>query len=397
MEFYFLVLCFIKIMSEWFFRQISQRKTPVFAAAGIESVFPEYMLYFAADEKTEQPTSKKLSDTRKKGQVAKSPDLNAAIILLIAAVMLAASGDEGFKLIYRFFYGSFNNYLNYSVSEGNLRGLTVFYIAESLKIVGILFLTVMISGIAANLAQSGFLFSLDPLKPNFKRLNPIEGMKNLFSKRALFTLVKSIAKLLLIGYISYNFIKKNIEFIFSITGISYQALFPFMKGLLSGLLFQIVAALLIIGIVDFVFQKYEYKKNLRMTKQEVKEEYKQMEGDPKIKGARRQKQRQMSMNRMMSAVSKATVIVTNPTHLAVALKYEHNVDPVPVLVGKGADYIAAKIRELAKENNIPIVENKPLAQLLYKKVEIGQEVPPVFYQAVAEILAAVIRMKKKAI
>lgn len=359
--------------------------------------FLDNLLFFASDEKTEEPTPKKLSESRKKGQVVKSQDLNSAIILLVCTLLVAASGDYGFQQIYKFLYVSLDHYINYQLTESNLMNVFIFFMVETLKLVGIIFSVVMAAGIVSNIAQSGFVFSFEPLKPNFKKLNPIEGFKNLFSKRATFNFIKTFLKFLLVGYTSYLFVKKNVILILSVTGVGMQAIFPLVKSIVLKLLTQIVFIMLALGILDFIFQKYDYKKGLKMTKQEVKEEYKQMEGDPQIRSARRQKQRQISMNRMMSEVSKSTVIITNPTHLAIALRYEHNVDDVPILVAKGADYVAGKIRELAKENNIPIIENKPLAQVLYKKVEIGQDVPSVFYQAVAEILAVVMRMKKKVI
>lgn len=373
---------------------------PVFGTAGSSFVpsWKEYICYFADEgEKTEQPTGRKIKETRKKGQVVKSPDLNAAIILLICAMLMTIAGEYSFKEIYRFMYKCFSDYVNYAISLDNIRNLILFYIFEFIKIVGITFAVVMVIGIVANLIQSGFVFSTDPLKPNLKKLNPIEGFKNIFSKRSLFNLLKTLLKFVFIGFVAYTFIRDNIDKILIASAVGVYELFPFVKDVLFQLIIRVLAVMMILGIVDYIYQRYDYKKRLRMTKQEVKEEWKQSEGDPQIRSARRQKQRQLSMNRMMAAVADATVVITNPTHLAIAIRYDTKLDEVPVVVAKGADYVAGKIRERAKEHNVPIIENKPLAQVLYKQVEINEEVPPALYQAVAEILAVVISLNKKAV
>ncbi len=353
------------------------------------------ILYFAnTDEKTETPTHKKLQDSKKKGQVVKSQDLNAAIILLVCAVLMSIVGEYSFNKIYRFLHICFANYLNYPLEPGNFSNIASFYMTQFFSITGITFGVVMVVGVLANLAQSGFVFSTEPLKPSLKKLNPIEGFKNLFSKRAAFNFFKTLMKLVLIGTVAFIYIKDNLDKIFAVGGMSVFGLFILLEDLLFRLVVRIVIVLLILGVMDFIFQKYDYKKRLRMSKHEVKEEWKQSEGDPLIRSMRKQKQRQLSMNRMMAEVADATVIITNPTHLAIALRYNET-DEIPVLVGKGADYIAGKIREVAREQEIPIIENKPLAQVLYKQVEIDEEVPPSLYQAVAEILAVVMKIKKK--
>lgn len=354
------------------------------------------MFYFAeAGEKTEQPTSKKLSDSKKKGQVAKSPDLNAAIILLVSALLMMIVGESSFQKVCEFLYVNFTEYINYPLSNSNLQSIFGIYIYHFFRVVGVAFIVIMIVGVTANLVQTGVIFSLEPLKPNFSRMNPIEGLKNLFSKRSLFNLIKTLLKFILTGVVAFGFVNDNIDKILSVSGIGVFGLFILIKDLIFQLIVRIIAIMLVLGIIDFVFQKYDHKKRLRMTKHEVKEEWKQSEGDPMIRSMRKQKQKQMSMNRMMAEVSDATVVVTNPTHLAIALRYEENVDEIPVLVAKGADIVAGKIREIAKENKIPVIENKPLAQVLYKQVELGEEVPPSLYQAIAEILAVVMKIKKK--
>ncbi len=391
---------------EWMVLLIALSAGIVFFSTQQLQVFPSYTVYqdciaaqmfnFAeAGEKTEQPTPKKLSESKKKGQVAKSQDLNAAIILLICAILMTLIANSSIEKVCEFLYVNFTEYIKYPLNDSNLQSLFSVYLYYFFRITGITFVVVMAMGITANLIQSGFLFSLEPLKPSLNKLNPIEGFKNLFSKRAIFNLIKTLLKFILIGVVAFGFVKDNIDKILSVSGVGVFGVFAFIKDLIFHLIVRVIAVMLLLGIIDYVFQRYDYKKRLRMTKHEVKEEWKQAEGDPMIRSMRRQKQRQMSMNRMMAEVSDATVVITNPTHLAIALRYEENVDEIPVLVGKGADYTAGKIREIAKDNDIPIIENKPLAQVLYKQVDIGEEVPPSLYQAVAEILAIVMKIKKR--
>ena len=353
-------------------------------------------IYFAdANEKTEQPTQKKLQDAKKKGNVTKSVDLTGAIILIIILVLMSAVGDKGVRSIYDFVTLIISEFTNTQLTENNVINLYKMSLLFFFKTTGLTFVVVMVAGVIANIAQTGFIRSTDPLKPDFKKLNVIKGIKNMFSKKALFNLFKTLMKFIFIGIIAYNFVKAHIGDIFSMTGLNIAAIYPFIKDLIFSLLIQVAAIMLVLGIIDFVFQKYDYKKQLKMTKQEVKEEYKQMEGNPEIKSQRKQKQKQLSMNRMMSAVAESTVVVTNPTHFAIAIKYKNDEDEVPLVVAKGADYMAAKIREKAKDEKVPIIENRYLARLLYKKVEIGQGIPGDLFQAVAEILAVVYKMKRK--
>ncbi len=351
-------------------------------------------MFFAADDKTEDPTPKKLLDARKKGQVAKSTDLNSVIILLLMAILLTYSGEYGYTRLYILLYGALSN-AEYMVTEGNLRPLLIHYGYSYFSVMIIVFGTVMVSGTVANLSQTGFLFSVDPLKPNLKKLNPIEGFKNLFSKKTLFNLAKTLFKFLLVGYVAYFFAKANLPKIVSVAGMEAKDVFPFVKDLIYSLVVRIAIVLGVLAVIDYVYQRYDFKKNLRMTKNEIKEEMKQMEGDPQIKSQRKQKQRQMAMSRMMADVPEATVILTNPTHLSIALRYDENREGVPIVVAKGADILAFKIREIAKEHEVPIIENKALARTLYKRSEVGDEVPTDLYQAVAEILAIVYRMNSK--
>ena len=256
-------------------------------------------------------------------------------------------------------------------------------------------LLIMVFGIIGNLIQTGLMFVGEGLKPQISKLNPINGFKNMFSLKALGNLVKSIVIIVVLFNIGYSFLEKNFEGIIKSGDIYLPFLLDTIIELIKGLLGRICLAVVVIAIIDYVYQRYTHNKELKMTKQEVKEEYKQMEGDPHIKGKIKQKQREMANQRMMQSVPSAAVIVTNPTHISIAIRYERGKDTTPVVVAKGADNIAFKIREIAKEHDIPIIENKPLARLIYKEVEINQEIPEEMYQAVAEVLVAVYKIKNK--
>ena len=253
----------------------------------------------------------------------------------------------------------------------------------------------MALGIVINLVQTGFMLTGEPLKPDLKKINPIEGFKNIFSKKVIFNLLKNVLKLTLVFYIAVDNISESFDQILNSGSIGTEKLFGFISTFAKDLIIDISVIMLILAIVDYIFQKREFKKNLMMTKQEVKDEYKEMEGNPQIKSARQQKQRQMAMMRMMSDVPSATVVVTNPTHIAIALRYDTEKDMAPIVVAKGADAVANRIKDLAKENKVPIIENKPLARAMFKQVEIGESVPVELYKAVAEIIALVYQLQAK--
>ena len=255
-------------------------------------------------------------------------------------------------------------------------------------------LAVMVVGLAVNFFQVGLNVSTDKIQPKFDNLNPINGVGRMFSKRSLVELVKSVLKIVVIGFFIYNYLKDEIftmpQFIFYDLGTSLAK----MSEIIFTLAFQVIGVIFVLAVLDFGYQKWQTTQDLKMTKQEVKDEFKQTEGDPQIKGKIRQKQRQMAMSRMMQEVPKADVIVTNPTHFAVALKYEKGMT-APVVVAKGADFVAQKIKSVGRENDVPLVENRPLARALYASTEVGDSVPRELYQSVAEVLAYVYRLKHR--
>ncbi|MGL5479266.1 MAG: flagellar biosynthesis protein FlhB, partial [Clostridium sp.] len=254
---------------------------------------------------------------------------------------------------------------------------------------------IMIAGVCANLMQTGFILTGEPLKVQLSKLNPINGFKNMFSKRSAVDLVKNITVVAIVGILGYTYVKSNYSKILQISNLYLPTVGKEIQTLILGIFLEITIVLIILAAIDYFIQFRFHQKDLRMSKQEIKEEFKQMEGDPQIKGKIKQKQREMATRRMMQSVADATVVITNPTHIAIALKYDESKGEAPVVVAKGGDHIAIKIKELAKENNVPIMENKPLARLMFDQVEIDQQIPGDMYQAVAEILAMVYKMKNK--
>ena len=244
-----------------------------------------------------------------------------------------------------------------------------------------------------SIVQVGWKVSTKPMKPELSKLNPLNGFKRIFSKDSLFELVKSILKIVIIIYIAYTSIKDNANDLFALYDLGLNQAVALVGTLIIKTGIKISIVYLVIGLADFIYQKHKFNEDMKMTKQEVKDEYKNTEGDPQIKGRQRRKMQEVSQKRMMQDVPKADVVITNPTHFAVALKYEAKVSSAPVVLAKGEDYLAQKIKEVARENKIEIVENKPLARMLYHNVDVGAEIPPELYQAVAEVLAAVYKAK----
>ncbi len=354
-------------------------------------------LIFAGDDKTEEATPKKKSDSRGKGQIARSKDVSVAITMLVCTLLISVLWGmltTGFKDIIIYFF-------KFPMLETLSQEGTFFNIAFTviLKIAGLLLpfaLPIMIGGIVASLLQTGFLFTKEPLKPSFGKLNPLTGMKNMFSKRSLVDLAKNMVVITIVTYVAYNYMVKNYQSILGISNLYLPSLGDEVKNLVVGIFKQICIVLVTIAAIDYFLQFRMHNKEMRMTKQEIKDEYKQSEGDPQLKGKIKQKQREIGMKRMMQSVADATVVITNPTHLAIALKYEEGGRmEAPKVVAKGADYVALKIKNMAKEHEVPVIENKPLARMMYDRVEIDDDIPQDLYQGVAEILAVVMKLKNK--
>ncbi len=345
-------------------------------------------------QKTERPTAKRLKKARDEGQVAKSQELSSAFNLA-----------GGFLILY-FLFGNLVNSLRgkmYSfltlaemseiTRDNSLELILGTYIYIIQLVIPIMLITGVV-GLFVNLIQVGPRFIPKLILPKLSKLNPIEGAKRLFSLKSVIELVKSLAKAIIIGFLTYSQFKKAWPDLVTLTGQGIEPGLLFIANLLVRTITSILIFLIILGIFDYIYQRWEFIRNLRMSKQEVKDEYKEYEGDPQIKSHRRRKQRELSMNRMIKAVEEADVVITNPTHIAVALQFDIQSMEAPLVVAKGEGFIARKIKEVAVEYGVEIVENKPLARALNAVAEIGQEIPPDLYQAVAEVLAYIYRNHK---
>ncbi|MCP4370003.1 MAG: flagellar biosynthesis protein FlhB [Deltaproteobacteria bacterium] len=345
-------------------------------------------------EKTEQPTPKKIADARKKGTVAKSREIPSAIIMLTSLGIFFFSGSWMFSSLSEFMASIFKNIGSFRVHDITTAStLSITILKNVLSIILPFMLAIVAAGIVANIMQIGFLFSPEAFSPKLSKFNPIKGIKKLFSLRSFIELVKSLIKITFVGGIAYLTIKAELKTIPTLMQMDVKDIISFI-GITSFKIYLYVSmAMIILAVLDYVYQKYEHIKNLKMTKQEVKDENKQTEGDPQVKARIRSIQIEMSRRRMMESVPEADVVITNPTHLAIALKFDSEKMIAPKIVAKGAGKIAERIREIADENYVPIVENKLLAQTLFKITEIGDYIPAELYQAVAEVLAYVYRLK----
>ncbi|MBS4217735.1 flagellar biosynthesis protein FlhB [Bacillus sp. FJAT-49711] len=352
-------------------------------------------LQFFAGEKTEKATPKKRLDARKKGQTAKSQDVNTAIGLLAVFLFLLFFSSNMGKIAVDTFRHSFNEFLLMEVSEANIQLILLDILKEIAFLLGPVMLIALIAGIASNLMQVGFMVTGEPLQPKLEKLDPIKGMKRIFSIRAIVELLKSILKIGFVGSITFFVLWIRIDEVLILSHKSIGSALKTVGSLTMQMGIAASLALLFLSLFDYLYQKYDYEKNIRMSKQDIKDEFKNTEGDPLIKSKVKQKQREMAMSRMMQEVPKADVIITNPTHYAIALKYDEEIDDAPVIIAKGVDFMAQKIKYIASEHNIIMVENRPLARSLYDQIDIGQKVPDDFFKAVAEILAYVYRIKHK--
>jgi len=358
-------------------------------------------LQFFADsaaDKTEEATSKKLSDARNEGQVAKSTELvNGAMLFVffLAIKLFCGYMANGFiKAFYR-------NYMYISVYSvqipeiGNVNAMFRRALLDILLLTFPIFIFAIVVAFALNVFQVKWKVTTKPLKPKLSKLNPISGFKKIFSLGKLFELVKSVAKIGIIFGVAYSTIASELDTLKILYDMELVSAVIYISNFVINMGIKISAVYLLIGLVDFIYQKLKFKKDMRMSKQEVKDEYKQQEGDPQVKGKIKSKMRETSMRRMMQKMPDADVVITNPTHFACAIQYDKEKAAAPVLIAKGADHLAQKLKDIAKEHNVPIVENKPLARMLYYNVEIDTEIPQELYQMTAEVLAYVYQLKNK--
>ncbi len=352
-------------------------------------------------EKTEEPTSKKKSDTRKDGKVPKSKELSSGVELIALFLILKfwiGHMGENFMKLFSEIYEKIPDYTIFwegKIVREDYRILINSVIVEILIQLLPFFVVGVFLAVGINMLQFRFQIATKPLKPKFSKLNPVSGMKRLFSKEKIIELLKSIAKIILITYVVYSTVKDEWVYLVKFYSMPLNQALELIGNIVINMGLKISLVFMVIAFADLIYQRRKFHNDIKMTKQEVKDEYKNAEGDPQIKGKIRSKMREASQRRMMQDVPKADVVITNPTHFAVAIRYDAEEGSAPKVLAKGADYVAQKIKEIAKENKVEIVENKPLARMLYANVDIGQEVPPELYQAVAEVLAMVYKMQGK--
>lgn len=345
-------------------------------------------------EKTEEPSAKRRADFRKKGQVAQSKEVQTAMLftfILLLWIFYMPNFWNGLSLLVSSIW---DNLGSFDGSPEDVYNLTLFVIKEMAILLLPLFVLVMVIGFFSSVFQIGWLFTTQPLTPDFSKLNPINGFGRMFSMKSLVDLVKSVLKVLLIGWIAYATVYNTFEEALILAETNVTETIMFLGRTATLILAKVCGILIIIAAIDFLYTRYEMGEKMKMTKQEVKEEFKEMEGDPYIKGQIRRIQQEMARKRMMAEVPDADVVITNPTHLSIAIKYETATMDAPVIIAKGADHVAMKIREIARENEIPLIENPPVARLLHK-IDLGAAIPEEMFKAVAEILAHVYSLKNK--
>ena len=345
------------------------------------------------DSRTEKATPKKRRDERKQGNVPMSRDVTAVASLIAAYALLRIMAPTIVEKI--------SNFMRYCIGEIPLTGLSFQGMLEALRMhligaiaatVGIFAAGVALVSIAATMAQTKLLVTATPLKPKLDRLNPINGFKKLFSLKGLIETAKSLVKIVLLLYLIYSNLMDIIDVTHKYLYNDIATCAAHVFDSVLGMIFDIIIAFTAVAAADYLYQNWEYERNIKMSKQEIKEEYKMLEGDPKIKGKIKERQRQMAMSRMMQQVPKADVVIKNPTHFAVALRYRPEVDNAPVVLALGQDEVALRIIAIAESNQVAVIENVPLARALYASSELNREIPPEFYGAVAEVLVYIFRL-----
>jgi flagellar biosynthetic protein FlhB len=352
-------------------------------------------LQFFAQEKTEKATPKKRQDSRKKGQVAKSNEVPTALIMLFVFLLLFFIGSWLKDQFVHIFHMGYYEFFHWEITVDTVSSLFQIMTWEATKIVAPIMTIALVAGVFANYLQVGFLIATDPLKMKFERINPIQGIKRIFSLRAVVEFLKSIFKISFISFVVAIILWAHLSEIFLLAqknaanALQLIGSITFQVGLIVAII------LLFLSILDYLYQRYEFEKSIRMSKHDIKDEHKRTEGDPLIRSKIKERQRQMAMRRMMQEIPKADVVITNPTHYAVAIQYNQDEMEAPRVVAKGVDFVALKIKEIAQQHDVVVMENKPLARALYQQVEIGDAVPEELYKAVAEVLAYVYRIKGK--
>jgi flagellar biosynthetic protein FlhB len=345
-------------------------------------------------DKTEAPSARRLADAREKGQIPRSMELNTAAVLLVGTLLLQGQGGGLVGAIRELLVNAISHPSVQDPNEAWLRDLFYTSAMRVLPSLGLFLISILVLGVAVTVAQTGFLWASKRVGFDFSRLNPLSGFKRIFSSQGLFEIGKNLLKLGLVGYVAYSYLNTNAAELMRLCQMDFSIAVQSWLSLAITLALRIGGSYLVLAIADYAYQRWNFMKKMRMTKEEVKEEYKHSEGNPFLKGRIRSQMRRMARTRMMTNVPKATVVITNPTHFAVAIEYNAHMD-APKVVAKGAHLIAQRIVAIARENNIPIVENVPVARGLYRNVQVDEKIPSDFFRAVAEILAYVYRTREQ--
>ncbi|MEJ5261735.1 MAG: flagellar biosynthesis protein FlhB [Ignavibacterium sp.] len=353
------------------------------------------MAEFEGQEKTEQPSSKKLEDARKKGQVAKSIEVNSLAIVVTGLITIFFLQSYIGQRVSSFSINIFNSLDVLPNKLSLLPNLAFDWFMFFFSVMAPIMTAILIVGLASNIAQVGFKLSPEALQPKFSKLNPVSGIKRIFSSRSVVEILKTVLKFFVIALFTYLILSDLIIASAYLDNLNPSEIIIFMLDNAFSLLWKIALLYAVIAAIDFVYQRYKFRKDMMMTKQEVKEEMKQLEGDPTVKGRIRKMQMQAAQQRMMANLPTADVVITNPTHYAVALKYDMTKDSAPEVIAKGVDLLAQRIKKVAAEHNIPLHEDRELARALYKMCDVGDKIPPSLFKAVAQVLAYVYSLKKK--
>jgi flagellar biosynthetic protein FlhB len=348
-------------------------------------------------ERTEKATPKRRSEARKKGQVAKSREVTSVMVLLTGLLALFFLGSYFYGQLSSLMVQFFSQIGTITITPGNIHVLQNQLIVSTSLILAPFLGVVVVASVVSNYVQVGNFFSWELIKPDLAKVFSLRGLRRLFSAQSLLELLKSIGKMLIVGGMAYYTIKKELPNILPLMDQEIGRICGYIFSVSFDIFLNTVLVMMLLAGLDYIYQRWSYEKALRMSRQEVKDEGKQAEGDPLVKARLRSMQRDLARRRMMAEVPRADVIITNPTHVAVALLYISGEMDAPKVVAKGAGFVAEKIKAVALEHKVPILENKPLAQILFKTVEVGQMIPVTLYHLVADVLAFVYRMKKKAL
>jgi len=346
-------------------------------------------------ERTEQGTPKRREEAREKGRVAKSREVSSVAGLAACLIYFYFNATGLLEKITAIMTSTFRSAGRVTISIDNVQVLFTGLLFKVFILLLPVFIVVLLVGVFANIIQVGALFSPSAIQPELSKIDPLKGLQRLFSMNSFVELIKNILKMLIIGFVSYIVVKNEVRGFLPLAEQTVWEILVYLGKITFKILLTTCWVLILLAILDYVYQRWEYEKGLRMSRQEIKEEFKNSEGDPAIRARIKRLQREMSRKRMMAAVPKADVVITNPTHLAIALQYDQGKSIAPCVVAKGAGFVAEKIRDIARENNIPVVENKPLAHVLYKMVKLDGLIPENLYRSVAEVLAYVYSLKKR--